>query len=123
MIEKRYKKIKEIEKIMSSDKKLEEYISFLEEKTENVPDNLSENIMSKIDEHKLRTEAAHEKFSSILKIAACTIFALIMWHSMPKDIDFENLNESKLSKSIDELSINVNKIFMGDINIFKGGDK
>lgn len=110
MIDDINKKIEKINLILSDDNLLKTYIEDIESKKFDVPKDLNKNIRKKLD-----TRKSISKFS-ILKIAACTVFAVIMWYSIPQKNDSLQLNTNNIENNV---VLNLNTNFLNDkLNLF-----
>lgn len=63
-------KLEKIDKLIENDFKLEKYINEIQEKKIEIPEDLEEKVLSKINKKK------KNKYADICKIAACLIFSL-----------------------------------------------
>ncbi|MEG0872906.1 MAG: hypothetical protein RSG48_02950 [Clostridia bacterium] len=108
-------KLKEIDVLLNSQEKLDKYIVLLEKSSSDeldIPLNLGKKIHSKINkeincnkniqkENIIKINKGKDKktkYLDILKIAACTAFALIMWEtilSKPVTYGVEDINIKK----------------------------
>lgn len=153
--------IKKIENIIANNENFEEYILLIENSKQDTPENLANKILDKIDIKKIseETEASinikdsdvkitatnsennkndikvikrlEHKFIDMLKIAACTVFALLIWEITPTnttyakdDIKVENIEQANKntdnSKNKSQISRKINDFFMSSINIERG---
>lgn len=123
-------KLEKIDMLLENDKSFEEYISSIEKMEMSVPVNLEKNICSKINhlsKYKKDTKVYKFKFQDILKIVACTIFAVAMWQfTLSKPIDASQKDSRREERNqvydkIDGFMKNVNDFFMEPRNM--KGDK
>lgn len=90
-----HKNLKKANKLLSCDSQLEEYIKKMEKTTIEIPNNLENDLL--LHFNNIDTPNKHSSFKEtsikIFKIAACTIFALIMWNYIilaPINLDGSN---------------------------------
>lgn len=72
-------KIKTIDSLLDSDIELDKYISSIENSAIEIPNNLENDLLLQFNTSKQRN-IFKENTLKILKIVACTTFALIMWN-------------------------------------------
>ena len=70
------KKIHEIDNLLSNEDEMLKYIESIEQKQIKVPKNLKEGIKRSINEVKIKRKI---NYLDILKIVACTLFAVIIY--------------------------------------------
>lgn len=109
-------RIKKIDKLLENSNYFDEYINKISKKEITIPDKLNEKILKSIEEFKEKSkEKSKEKnqeknknsyIYEILKIAACTVFSLIIWNISPKIDDMKNIEKDKSQE------IKFNKITM-----------
>lgn len=103
--------------LLDDEELLEKYINTINIKDDYIPEDLSNTILKKVNLEKSKKENKYKKYLnmySILKIAACTIFAIIIWYNMPLE---NNLNFIKSSN----LEINVGNQLINTINLEMSG--
>lgn len=115
--EKIIEKIDMIDNLLIDDECLDDFIEKIDNKKLDIPQDLTQKINLKLKNYDIKNKEHHlktyDKTFSILKIVACTIFAIIIWYSMPQDIDF--------SKNTEELAVNtkgIDQILYDKINLF-----
>ena len=121
------KKIHDIDNLLWNEDEMLKYIESIEQKQIKVPKDLKEGIKRSINEVKIKRKI---NYLDILKIVACTLFALIIYEaSLSKNIYGMNdkkqieAEETKIEHTIDkiqDISNNVKDFFMKPLNI-KGG--
>lgn len=88
-------KIKFIDKLTNSDDELEKYVSLIEKQITSVPLELEEKLISHFSSPMPQGNFMQNTFN-VLKIVACTAFALIMWNYiilLPNPIPSSNNSE------------------------------
>ncbi len=104
-------KILRINLLLDNDDLLENYLDNIENKELEVPKELSNNIMKSIEKNENKNKNLRSTINiySILKIAACTIFAILIWYKIPKNENFSNIHNANLEISTHEkFSSNIN---------------
>lgn len=123
-------RIKEIEKILKDEVLFNNYIEKIEKLNIDVPNDLESNIISKLELHSKKeiedeTKVYKFKIQDILKIVACTIFAVTMWQfTLSKSFATYSLDEQKNNQEkieiydkVDNLMKSMNGFFMNPINL------
>lgn len=115
------KKIQKIDKLLEDDSLLEKYINDIEVTQISYPDKLEDKILSKVNKKK------QIKYTSILKMAACMILALILCQTdFIKNANFANKQENyqvaQKQSYLDEKVNQFSNFFMKPI-ILEKGDK
>lgn len=72
-------KIQYIDNLINSDDELNKYIALIEKQSNCIPLNLEDKLISQFTPINSKNRFAQNTFN-ILKIVACTSFALIMWN-------------------------------------------
>lgn len=120
-------KIELINKLLKDDMKFNEYISGIDSKDIKVPTNLNTKIYSYIRNSDNHINKKDSKFFNILKIAACAIFAIIVWKVSLDNLELEN--SYKYSKNIYDTKENIHAVMNSFSDILmkpsdiKGGEK
>lgn len=120
-------KLKRIDAMLEDESKLNEYIKGIENESVKIPDNLSKNIIAKIkevDDSNERKKIYTPKYITfnILKIAACTVFAIVIWQSQFSDeFTYEQMVSSKRNShevynKINDTMKSINQFFMTPID-------
>lgn len=115
-------KIKKIDNLLKNDELLEKYITNISNSDFDIPSDLTENILKKInkEEAKILQKAYKFNYFDILKIAICTLFALIIWQNCStKTVIYASSNEKKeeIYTNIDSAMQSINNFFMKPVNI------
>lgn len=118
-------KLNKIEMLLNDETTLDKYIEEIDEKELNMPINLQSKLLSNTERKFNIKVFVVEQYANILKIAACTIFAILMWeNTLPKDFGnskpFEmGIKQSSIYASIDNTLKNINSFFTKPINLNK----
>lgn len=129
MIENINKKIDKIDSMLLDIELFDKYINDMELMKCDVPEDLDNKILKKIRFKKINNEETTVKkinkfyFKDIIKIAACTVFAIMMWQFvLSKPTAYagnENMNVKKneIYNTIDEKMKMVNEFFMKPVSV------
>lgn len=125
MINEYKNKINKIDKLLKDNNYFNDYIEDIENKQIDVPLNIEYNLKQKITNENPNNKY---KFYDILKIAACTILALMLWQiTFPSFVSYANVsdkdcNNREIYNEIDSTMIKFSEFFNNPIN-FERGDK
>jgi hypothetical protein len=120
-------KIKHIDLLLENEEALNEYVKNVECQEIKIPENLSKNIIAKIksteSKEKLRKVYTPKYIAlSILKIAACTVFAVLIWQSQfSVGSTYEKIISNKgdsfgVYEKVDNTMKSINQFFMTPVN-------
>lgn len=147
-------KIKKIDNLLNGNTNLELYIESIENSNISVPSDMEDKIFEKLNikkkdkkeqgkviklEEKItnknenipkESKASKSKYFDILKIAACTVFALILWEFVfskqamyASDKDFKpDRNADKVYEKIEDVTDKISEIMMKPLD-FERRDK
>ncbi len=125
-------KLDVIDELLNDEAKLEKYINDVENLNIVPPNKLEQNIKNKLglenSNKQNKTKVYRYSFKDILKIVACTVFAIIMWQFVfAKPIAYATENDIKVKRNeiydkIDETMEGIKDFFMQPI-LLKGDKK
>lgn len=117
-------KILELEEILKDSNKFDNYINKMENEVIQIPNDLNNKILNKITNfEKLKTQqkvfksSMKNKYMSIIKIVACTVFAIFVWETSLASINPTiHLNNKNIYNNLDHKIKSINEVFMKDYN-------
>lgn len=117
-------KIKLIDSLLEDDSKLDKYINSIEDKNIDTPKDLNENIRKLVIK---KINRKSKKLFEILQIAACTVFALVLWEIVSLNPESNRTYQSrqKLYNAKEQIQGVVNNFsdLLMKPSDFKGGEK
>ncbi|MEG2485046.1 MAG: hypothetical protein RSB51_06200 [Clostridia bacterium] len=123
-------KINEIQTLINNEDALAKYINEIENTECAVPKDLNSKIISKINEKYKETDKVLSfklNYPNILKIAACTIFSLVIWQvTIANNVSYANSFERTNKKvntayeNIDNSIKKLNHFFMQPVKLERG---
>lgn len=127
-------KLNEIDNLLANEENLDRYLNEFESDELQISSDLNNKILNKLNKEKEgKTKILHKShkvtYLDILKIAACTIFALIIWQtSSTRSVAYAgsntNVKKDDIYNKIDGFMQNVNEFFMKPMDInFERRDK
>ncbi|MCX8074457.1 MAG: hypothetical protein N2749_02585 [Clostridia bacterium] len=123
------KKIQKIELILKDDTMLDKYINDIDKNEITIPKGINDRILSQIKKQEVNKKEAinsKSKYYNILKVAACTAFAILIWETnlstgLTKKDDFRHkLNIDKFYENVDNTFKNINNFLMTPHSVSKG---
>lgn len=98
------KKIDKVDKILEDDKLYDEYITDIEQKYEDISDDIIQKVKINLKNRNIKTKLVEKQSNyrafQLTKIAASAIFAILIWNSFiyKNNTNFESINANKVNK-------------------------
>lgn len=120
-------KLNQIEALLEDESLLQKYIGTLESSNSEIPHGLNHRIINNINyssQHKKKRSKG--RMIGILKIVACTVFAIFIWSSiLSSNISYattKNVKRTEFYEKFDQIFQNVSDFFMKPI-VLEGREK
>lgn len=121
MIEKIESKIKKIDSILEDNTYFDNYLKEIEKRDIKVPVDLNEKLKNSLAKEEKHINKV--RYYDILRIAACTILALLLWQiTLPSvtsyaTVDLEKTRGEEIYTKIDETMEKVSEFFNSPVNL------
>lgn len=109
-------KLKKIEMLLENENLFEQYVCEIENSELEVPYDLNQNIKSKLDAKILQPKSKNKKYFDILRLVACSVFAIMMWEMvLSKPVTYGNsqkIEKTSFMDAVDNAIMTVNNYLL-----------